>query len=58
MRLQGMRLPSMSFASQMHTLSSEEDKAKAAPEAASLMEVPKMPMALAALPVKPTTRFV
>lgn len=54
MPVQGMRLPSMSFASKMHTLSSEEDKARATPEAALMKEVPKVPMALAALPAKPT----
>ncbi len=48
-----MRLPSLSFASQMHSLANEDEKANSQ-AALQAKEVPKMPLALTALPVRPT----
>lgn len=52
--LSQMRLPSLTFASQMHTLSDQEqDKANKAPvgvDAAAIKAAPTLPSSLAALP--------
>lgn len=50
-----MRMPSLSFASQMHTVSSEEDRTKASEagvQAKDMVVVPKIPSAMVALPAR------
>ena len=50
-----MRMPSLSFASHMHTVSSEEDRAKASQagvQAKDMVVVPKIPSAMVALPAR------